>query len=198
MDFKKLITTPTIIASIVVLISYLLLPMWSTKQLSRDGDTHIGFSVSGLQILTSTVSLDGDLMDDANAEVKRKAKDEAAKSIYKKIRGCDTCNPILGLFDKLTIFILLGALFLILGPVMKSLDKDIPFLNEKNMNVAKKILLIITGVFFVRYGFSIDMNPREGIIQRFNWGMYIMLIATIFIAYENKIMTVVSKQIEKK
>jgi hypothetical protein len=81
---------------------------------------------------------------------------------------------------------------------MKSLDKDIPFLNERNMNVAKKILLIITGIFFVRYGFNIDMNPTEGLIQRFNWGMYIMLIATIFIAYENKIMTVVSKQIEKK
>ena len=198
MNFKKLITTPSIIASLVLLISYLLLPMWSNKQVNRDGDTLVGVSVSGLQILANTVSLDGDRMDDANAEQKREAKAEAAKSIYKKKRGCDTCNPILGLFDKLTIFILLGALFLILGPVMKSLDKDIPFLNEKNMNVAKKILLIITGVFFVRYGFSIDMNPREGIIPRFNWGMYIMLIATIFIAYENKIMTVVSKQIEKK
>ncbi|MDC0100723.1 hypothetical protein N8010_02825 [Crocinitomicaceae bacterium] len=198
MNFKKLITTPTIIASIVVLISYLFLPMWSNKQVNRDGDTKVGVSVSGLQILTSSVSLDGDRLDDASAEDKREAKVEVAKSIYTKKRGCDTCNPILSLFDKLTIFILLGALFLIFGPVMKSLDKDIPFLNERNMNVAKKILLIITGIFFVRYGFSIDMNPREGIIPRFNWGMYIMLVATIFIAYENKIMTVVSKQIEKK
>ena len=185
MNFKKLITTPTIIASIVVLISYLFLPMWSNKQVNRDGDTKVGVSVSGLQILTSSVSLDGDRLDDASAEDKREAKAEVAKSIYTKKRGCDTCNPILSLFDKLTIFILLGALFLIFGPVMKSLDKDIPFLNERNMNVAKKILLIITGIFFVRYGFSIDMNPREGIIPRFNWGMYIMLVATIFIAYEN-------------
>ena len=141
MNFKKLITTPSIIASLVLLISYLLLPMWSNKQVNRDGDTLVGVSVSGLQILANTVSLDGDRMDDANAEQKREAKAEAAKSIYKKKRGCDTCNPILGLFDKLTIFILLGALFLILGPVMKSLDKDIPFLNEKNITHHNRSLL---------------------------------------------------------
>ena len=81
MNFKKLITTPSIIASLVVLISYLFLPMWSMKQVNRDGDTRVGVSVSGLQILTGSVSLDGDRMDGANAQQKRAVLESASSVI---------------------------------------------------------------------------------------------------------------------
>ena len=196
MDFKKLFSTPIFIASIVILVSYLFLPYWGVDQVDRDGDIKRSATVTGLQLLTNSVSLNGERWSDLSESQKDQAIEIAQKRMYTKARGCDTCKPPLGLTDKLNIFILLGALLFMYASIMKALDKEIP-LDAKKMNWVKIIMLIVTGFLFTRYAFSIETSVEEGTIIGASWGILITLFAAIFIMFENTIVSTVAKQMNK-
>ena len=79
---------------------------------------------------------------------------------------------------------------------MKALDKEIP-LDAKKMNWVKIIMLIVTGFLFTRYSFSIETSLEEGTIIGASWGILITLFASIFIMFENIIVSTVAKQMNK-
>lgn len=193
MNFDFLKVPSTIAALLLVLIYFLpMTPYYKSVQEEGEDDnkTTITQTITGLGMLTGSAKQTG---EGKNYE---EPTGDAIKEMNEKFFGPKPENEKnnkhwkaqFGIFDKLSILIVLAAGLMVFVAYQKSANQS-PVLDEEKMGWAKIILIGLGLMMFSRYCFFIGSEDQVGA----GLGAWISLLAVIFLALEDRIMKLIGK-----
>ncbi len=194
MNFDFLKVPSTIAALLLVLIYFLpMTPYYkSVDDNGEDGDNKevTTTTITGLGMLTGSAKETG---EGKNYE---EPTGDAIKAMNENFFGPKPeaqkdnkhWKAQFGIFDKLSILIVLAAGLMVFVAYQKSANQS-PVLDEEKMGWAKIILIGLGLMMFSRYCFFIDSNDQVGA----GLGAWISLLAVIFLALEDRIMKLMGK-----
>lgn len=193
MNFDFLKVPSTIAALLLVLIYFLpMTPYYKSVQEEGEDDnkTTITQTITGLGMLTGSAKETGegkDYKEPTGDEIK--AMNERFFGPKPEIRKDDKhWKAPFGIFDKLSILIVLAAGLMVFVAYQKSANQS-PILDDDKMGWAKIILIGMGLMIFSRYCFFIDSSDQVGA----GLGAWISLLAVIFLALEDRIMKLMGK-----
>mgnify|MGYP006950313530 CR=1 FL=1 len=180
MDLKFL-KTPTNLACLIIAIVYLLPFTPYLNMSSKSGNDKI--SVSGLQILLGSATIEGDATD---------KKDEIEDVLFEGMSEGPNqlkdfnLNPMLGLFDKLSFLVLIGALILLYVSYKNSIEEPSPVTNE-TLRWIKIGMLSLGFVLMIRYlTIPLIMFPVN-VIWTIGIGAFLTMFSLVTIYFDNKL-----------
>jgi hypothetical protein len=140
-------------------------------------------SVSGLQILMGAATIEGDAADQ---------KDEIEDVLFEGMSEGPNqlkdfnLNPMLGLFDKLSFLVLIGALILLFVSYKNSIEEPSPFSNE-TLRWIKIGMLSIGFILMIRYlTIPLIMFPVN-VIWTLGIGAILTLLSLVVIYFDSKL-----------
>jgi len=183
MDLKFL-KTPTNIACIIIAIVYLLPFTPYLNMSNKSGDDKI--SVSGLGVLLEYATLEGDAS---------KGRDEIEDFIFEgksefsegELRLKDfNLHPMLGIFDKLSVLIFIGALIILFVSYKFSIEQPSPF-SDESLRWIKIGMLSIGFILMIRYlTIPLIMFPVN-VIWTIGIGAFLTMMSLVVIYFDNKL-----------
>ena len=180
MDLKFL-KTPTNIACFIIAIVYFLPFTPYLNMSSKSGNDKI--SVSGLQILLGSATIEGDAANQ---------KDEIEDVLFEGLSEGPSqlkdfnLNPMLGLFDKLSFLVVIGAFILLFVSYKNSIEEPSPF-SDETLRWIKIGMLSIGFILMIRYlTIPLIMFPVN-VIWTIGIGAFLTLLSLVVIYFDSKL-----------
>jgi hypothetical protein len=172
-DFYK---KPSFIASGVIILSCLFLSLFKVAFFSNT------VSVSSFQTITKGASF-----SESRAGLSAEQSARRAEGFWK---GAEAAG--IGIIDNLSILMVVFA-----GAIMFAAWKgNNGILNEQNIRIAKISLLVLSAFFVVRYAIGLGITGGGDVVS-VGTGLWLTLLASIFIFFEDKIMAAVNANMKK-
>jgi len=180
MDLKFL-KTPTNIACIIIAIVYLLPFTPYLNMSNKSGDDKV--SVSGLGVLLEYATLEGDAS---------KGRDEIEGFLFEgnskgplELKDINL-HPMLGIFDKLSVLIFIGALIILFVSYKFSIEQPSPF-SDESLRWIKIGMLSIGFILMIRYlTIPLIMFPVN-VIWTIGIGAFLTMMSLVVIYFDNKL-----------
>jgi hypothetical protein len=181
-DFIK---TPTNLACAIICLVYLL-PFTPYLSLSDKGGND-KISISGLQILTGSVSIDGEA-NKGRSEIEDVIYDGGSIPGAGALSGIKNLNlnPVLGLFDKLSFFIFASSLAILFVSYKQSIGEKSP-ISEENLRWVKIGLISIGSILMIRYMMIPLVIFPVNVIWTIGLGAFLTMMSMVVIYFDNKL-----------
>ena len=192
LDFLKV---PSTIAALLLVLIYFL-PMTPYYKSVNDNGGKDDNKITTTQTITGLGMLTGSAKETGEGKNYKEQTGDGIKAMNEYFFGPkpeaqknnDHWKAQFGIFDKLSILIVLGAGLLFFVAYQKSANQA-PVLDEDKMGWAKIIVIGLGLMVFSRYCFFIGANDEVGA----GLGAWISLLAVVFIALEGRIMKLMGK-----
>jgi len=193
MNFDFLKAPSTIAALLLVLIYFLpMAPYYKHVQEDGKDDNKITTTqtITGLGMLTGSAKETGEGKNykEQTGEETKKMNEGYFGPKPESQKDNDHWKAQFGIFDKLSILIVIAAGLLVFVAYQKSANQS-PVLDDDKMGWAKIILIGLGLMMFSRYCFFIGSDDGTGA----GLGAWISLLAVVFIAMEARIMKLMGK-----